>query len=62
VNEEVAQFHYHLTLVILKSTTTKAKEALALLDRKIDTLVNNAGIGIFNSRRIQSDLLSVCIH
>jgi 3-oxoacyl-[acyl-carrier protein] reductase len=31
----------------LKSIPQKAKGALALLDGKIDTLVNNAGIGAF---------------
>jgi 3-oxoacyl-[acyl-carrier protein] reductase len=31
----------------LKSIPQKAKEALALLDGKIDTLVNNAGIEHF---------------
>jgi 3-oxoacyl-[acyl-carrier protein] reductase len=41
--DEIAQFHYHL-ISDLKSIPQKAKEALALLDGKIDTLVNNAGI------------------
>ncbi|PHS08102.1 MAG: short-chain dehydrogenase [Kordia sp.] len=31
----------------LKSIPSKMKEALALLDGKLDTLVNNAGIGVF---------------
>ena len=31
----------------LKSISLKVKEAIALLDGKLDTLVNNAGIGAF---------------
>ncbi|MFT4805074.1 MAG: 3-oxoacyl-[acyl-carrier protein] reductase [Psychroserpens sp.] len=45
----------------LKSIAQKAKEALSLLDGKIDTLVNNAGIGAFPALGdiTENDLLSV---
>jgi 3-oxoacyl-[acyl-carrier protein] reductase len=44
----------------LKSIPQKAKEALALLDGKIDTLVNNAGIEHFQPWEItENDLLNV---
>jgi 3-oxoacyl-[acyl-carrier protein] reductase len=45
----------------LKSIVQKAKDALSLLDGKIDTLVNNAGIGAFPAlgEITENDLLSV---
>ena len=45
----------------LKSIVQKAKDALSLLEGKIDTLVNNAGIGAFPllGEITENDLLSV---
>jgi 3-oxoacyl-[acyl-carrier protein] reductase len=45
----------------LKSIVQKTKDALSLLDGKIDTLVNNAGIGAFPAlgEITENDLLSV---
>ncbi len=45
----------------LKSIPSKAKEVISLLDGKIDTLVNNAGIGVFPilGEITEEDLVSV---
>jgi 3-oxoacyl-[acyl-carrier protein] reductase len=45
----------------LKTIPQKAKEAITLLDGKIDTLVNNAGIGVFPilGEITEADLLNV---
>jgi 3-oxoacyl-[acyl-carrier protein] reductase len=45
VADEIGAIPLSFDISDLKSIPQKAKEALTLLDGKIDTLVNNAGIG-----------------
>lgn len=61
VADEIGAIPLSFDISDLKSIPQKAKEALALLDGKIDTLVNNAGIGAFPAlgEITENDLLRV---
>ena len=61
VADEIGAIALLFDISDLKSIPQKAKEALTLLDGKIDTLVNNAGIGVFPSlgEITENDLLCV---
>jgi 3-oxoacyl-[acyl-carrier protein] reductase len=61
VADEIGAIPLSFDISDLKSIPQKAKEALALLDGKIDTLVNNAGIGAFPAlgEITENDLLNV---
>lgn len=47
VAKEIGAIPLQFDVSDLKSIPSKMKEALVLLDGKLDTLVNNAGIGVF---------------
>jgi len=47
VAKEIGAIPLQFDVSDLKSIPSKTKEALALFDGKLDTLVNNAGIGVF---------------
>jgi 3-oxoacyl-[acyl-carrier protein] reductase len=61
VAEDIGALPLLFDISDLKSIVQKAKDALSLLDGKIDTLVNNAGIGAFPAlgEITENDLLSV---
>ena len=61
VAEEIGAIPLHFDISKLKSIPEKAREAINLLEEKIDVIVNNAGIGIFPEfgKITESDLLNV---
>ncbi len=61
VAEDIGAIPLLFDISDLKSIVQKAKDALSLLDGKIDTLVNNAGIGAFPAlgEITENDLLNV---
>ena len=61
VSKEIGALPLHFDISDLKTIPAKAKEALSLLNGKIDVLVNNAGIGVFPElgEVTEADLLTV---
>lgn len=61
ISEKIGAIPLHFDISNLNSISEKAKEAINLLDGKLDVLVNNAGIGVFPElgKITENDLLSV---